>query len=110
MKLWQTKETLIHVESPKSYLYMMARNRGLNLLAKIARDKKLAEQAWANIAKFENYTNDPLEAKETVLLINEAVTKLPEKKQQIFLFENSFRLNDFFVSDGAFPRSDLWFI
>lgn len=83
LKLWETKATLTSIDYPKGYLFMMARNRTLDVLAKIGRDQKLIKQVWANIRQSEEYTEQVLQARESQKLIREAITELSEKKQQI---------------------------
>jgi RNA polymerase sigma-70 factor (ECF subfamily) len=72
------------VEHPRKYIYTMARNRALDQLGKIARDKQLRIQAWANITQCRNVTEELLNAKESRELISEAVASLPEKKRAIY--------------------------
>jgi RNA polymerase sigma-70 factor (ECF subfamily) len=62
----------------------MARNRALDYLASIARNKKAVEFVWANITASNNLTEELLEAQESRQLIYKAVSQLPEKKQAIF--------------------------
>ena len=84
LRLWQGRESLVNVDYPRKYIYVMARNRTLDLLAKIARDKQLIKDVWANLSEPDSVTENILQAAETEKLINEAVARLPEKKQTIF--------------------------
>jgi RNA polymerase sigma-70 factor (family 1) len=84
LRLWQNRENLVNVDFPRKYIYVMARNRTLDLLAKIARDQKLMREVWSNLSEPDNVTENILQAAETQKLINEAVERLPEKKQVIF--------------------------
>lgn len=84
MKLWENRAALARVDHPRKYIYTMARNRALDQLSRIARDKRLRTQAWANISQGHNVTEDLLNAKESGELISEAIASLPEKKQAIY--------------------------
>lgn len=84
LRLWQNRDNLINVEFPRKYIYVMTRNRTIDLLTKIARDQRLMREVWNNLSEPDNVTEDILQAAETQKLINEAVDRLPEKKQTIF--------------------------
>ena len=62
----------------------MARNRALDLLAALAKDKKAMQAIWANLSPLQNITEELLQAQESQRLINEVIAQLPEKKQAIF--------------------------
>ena len=84
LKLWENRAHLAEISYPKKYIYTMARNRALDLLTSIARNKKAAQMVWANIAASNNLTEELLQAQESQQLIYKAVAQLPEKKQAIF--------------------------
>lgn len=84
LKLWESRSTLTAVDHPQRYIFTMARNRTLDLLAKIGRNQKLVLQVWANMGQWEEPTEQILYAKESQQLINEAVAGLSERKQQVF--------------------------
>ncbi|MGV3529756.1 MAG: RNA polymerase sigma factor [Flavisolibacter sp.] len=83
LKLWQTRENLTTIEVPKSYIYRMARNRTLDLLAAKGRQAKLVSEVWANMKESEEVTAEILAAKESRELIEEAIRQLPARKQQV---------------------------
>jgi RNA polymerase sigma-70 factor (ECF subfamily) len=84
LKLWENREKLRQVDNPKNYLFIMARNRTLDLLTKISKDQKLMKQVWANITQQGSPVEEIIEAKESQKLINEALSRLSERKQAIF--------------------------
>lgn len=84
LRVWHSRERLKEVSSPKSYLYTMTRNRVIDALTNIAKNEQLARQVWINLSAAENPTHEWLEAKESITLINEAIKKLPLRKQEIF--------------------------
>ncbi|HXB08326.1 MAG TPA: RNA polymerase sigma-70 factor [Puia sp.] len=84
LRLWQCREKLADVEYPRKYIYIMTRNRVLDLLTKIARDEQLLKELWCRISEADNSTARLLEAGESQKLIQQALCLLPEKKQMIF--------------------------
>jgi RNA polymerase sigma-70 factor (ECF subfamily) len=84
LKLWENREQLTLVSYPRKYIYTMARNRALDLLSALARDKKAMQAVWANLSPLQNITEEVLQAQESQRLIHEVIAQLPEKKQAIF--------------------------
>lgn len=99
LKLWESRSTLTTIDYPQSYIFTMARNRTLDLLAKIGRNQKLIRQVWANIEHLEELTEQVLHAKESQKLINEAVAGLSERKQQIFALSRKEELSHDEIAD-----------
>lgn len=93
LKLWENRATLTEIDHPQKYIYIMARNRTLDLLTRIGRDQKLIKQVWANISQPENITEDALDERESHRLIKEAVSYLSERKQTIFQLSRYEGLN-----------------
>ena len=85
LRLWENRSKLGEVDFPRKYIYIMARNRTLDLLSKIARDQRLISEVWTNMSQSDNYLEDLLHAQDSQLLIDQAVSQLPEKKRAIFL-------------------------
>ena len=85
LRLWENRSKLGEVDFPRKYIYIMARNRTLDLLSKIARDQRLISEVWMNMSQSDNYLEDLLHAQDSQLLIDQAVSELSEKKRAIFL-------------------------
>jgi RNA polymerase sigma-70 factor (ECF subfamily) len=83
-KLWASRACLYDVEYPGKYIYTIARNKTLNHLTRVARDRRLQQQLWANVSQHGNATEDVLHAQESQRLINEAVDQLPAQRKTIF--------------------------
>ncbi|GAA0537838.1 RNA polymerase sigma-70 factor (ECF subfamily) [Chitinophaga japonensis] len=86
LKLWENRAQLAQVSYPRKYIYTMARNRALDLLSSMAKDKKAMQAVWTSISRFQfqNLTEELLASRESQELIYKAVAQLPEKKQAIF--------------------------
>jgi len=83
-KLWESRLQLTAVEYPGKYIYTIARNKTLNHLTRLARDRRLLQQVWANVSQSDNPTEDILQAQESQRLINEAISRLSLQQQRIF--------------------------
>jgi len=83
-KLWEVRASLAGVEYPVKYIFTIARNKSLNHLTKIARDRQLLQQLWVNISQFDNTTEELLQAQESQKLIREAINQLSPQRQTIF--------------------------
>jgi len=83
-KLWEIRAMLSNVEFPDKYIYTIARNKTLNHLTKLARDRQLLNQLWVNLSQTDNATEEILQAQESRRLISAAVSRLNEQRQTIF--------------------------
>lgn len=83
-KLWESRASLVTVEYPGKYIYTIARNKTLNHLTRLARDRRLLQQVWVNVSPASTITEDLLQAQESERLINEAIQQLTVQQQTIF--------------------------
>jgi RNA polymerase sigma-70 factor (ECF subfamily) len=83
-KLWEIRTDLVQVDYPGKYIYTIARNKTLNHLAKLARDRQLLQQVWLNVSQTDNSTEALLQAQESQRLIGEAINRLSLQRQTIF--------------------------
>lgn len=83
-KLWESRDRLAGVEYPGKYIYTIARNKTLNHLTRLARDRRLLHQLWVNISQHDNATQEILQAQESQQLISKAVSLLSPQRQTIF--------------------------
>lgn len=84
LKLWKGRSNLSAVISPQKYIYTMLRNQVLDHLTRMARDKKLRDQAWANIQAEGDYTEQAILAAETDGIVRKALQQLSPRKQTIY--------------------------
>jgi len=83
-KLWESRATLDTVEYPAKYIYTIARNKTLNHLTRLARDRRLLHQQWVNVSQHDNTTEELLQEQECRQLIDKAISLLPPQRQTIF--------------------------
>jgi RNA polymerase sigma-70 factor (family 1) len=83
-KIWESRDGLANVEYPGKYIYTIARNKTLNHLTRLARDRRLLHQLWVNVSQQDNATQELLQAQESQQLIGKAVCQLSLQRQTIF--------------------------
>ena len=90
LKIWTNRETLVNVSNFKAYLFVISRNQALNELKKILRELKRhhsLDDQHTNLWQEDNTQQD-----EQYLLMDEAIRKLPERQQQVFVLSRYERL------------------
>lgn len=83
-KLWESRAGLTSVDFPSKYIYTIARNKTLNHLTRLARDRRLLQQLWVNVSQQENPSEELLHARECQELISKAISQLSPQRQTIF--------------------------
>lgn len=84
MKLWANREQLPLIVNPANYIFIIARNKTLDHLRKIAQQQKLVDHVWANISSVADALDLQLDARESQQLINAALSRLTEQQRTIF--------------------------
>ena len=83
-KLWESRASLASIDYPAKYIYTIARNKTLNHLTRLARDRRLLHQLWVNVSQHDNTTEELLQAQECRQLIDKAISMLSPQRQTIF--------------------------
>lgn len=84
LKLWTSREQLPSIDHVGNYIFMIARNKTLDHLRKIAQQQRLLDQVWANVTMPADGIEQQLDARESQQLINKAFAQLTEQQQTIF--------------------------
>ena len=84
LKLWQAAPNLLHIDKPGQYVYTIARNKTLNYIRKISRDKKLIQQVWQYQADYDNHLLETLQYRDMNQLVKGALNRLSTQKQLIY--------------------------
>ncbi len=84
LKLWTNRDQLPPIVHPGSYIFIIARNKTLDHLRKIAQQQKLVDHVWANISNVADALDLQLDARESQQLINTALSRLTEQQRTIF--------------------------
>ena len=93
VKLWVRHAELAEVNNVQAYLFTMASNRTIDHLRKVSAESRMIANLWARIAKFQESTEEAINAKECNDLINQAVVQLSPQKQKIFRLSRYEGLN-----------------
>ncbi len=84
LKIWKNRLNLANIQLPQKYIYTMTRNQVFDHLSRVARNKRLHEQVWANIHESGDYTEQAVLAAETANIVQKAVNGLSSRKQSIY--------------------------
>lgn len=84
IKLWSNREHLSGVESPRHYIFTMARNKAVDFLRRAALDSRMRRHLWESIKEFRSSTEEQVFANDKSRLIDEAIYKLSHQKQTVF--------------------------
>jgi RNA polymerase sigma-70 factor (family 1) len=84
LKLWVNREGLAAIESPRHYIFAIARNKAIDHLRRIALDLKMRQKLWESINELSDSTEEQVFANDSARLINEAIYKLSVQKQAVF--------------------------
>jgi len=84
-KLWLQRENIDIEKSFKSFLFTIAVNLVYDHFRKIAKDRKYAQSVLETAVDYYTHSEEALENKESMKLINEAIDLLPPQRKQIFM-------------------------
>jgi len=82
--IWQKRDNLPNIEHPRNYIYTIVRNKTYSYLSRVAKNKKLLVQLWANMQIESNNIEDLSDLKDSEMLINNGLQNLSQQKQKIF--------------------------
>jgi RNA polymerase sigma-70 factor (family 1) len=84
LRLWTNRAQLPDIERFDNYIFMIARNRTLDHLRKVALQQRLIDQVWANISETTEEPAQQLDVRESKQLIHQALEALSPQKQTVF--------------------------
>ncbi|HTD42305.1 MAG TPA: RNA polymerase sigma-70 factor [Mucilaginibacter sp.] len=84
IKLWLCREMLDQVENLDAYIYVIARNKSLNHLRKVAYDLRLLNELKSFIPDEYSNTEDRIAVKDYELLLTNAVNSLSPQRRQVY--------------------------
>jgi RNA polymerase sigma-70 factor (ECF subfamily) len=84
LRLWTSRAQLPDIERVDNYIFMIARNRTMDHLRKVALQQRLIDQIWANISETSEEPAQQLDVRESKQLIHQALEALSPQKQTVF--------------------------
>lgn len=90
IRLWEKRENLSLVHSLNVQLFRMARTIFIDELRKAARSRRCLNELKQ---KTEDFTEDALEEKETLQLVNNAIESMPPVRKQVFIMSRAHHLS-----------------
>lgn len=90
LKIWLGREKLYTIESMSNYLFILSRNQTLNYLRKKANDE-LRFKTWEKETDLSG-NNDTEQIEAFRLVIDQAISRLPEQQQKIYRFSREQKL------------------
>jgi RNA polymerase sigma-70 factor (family 1) len=84
IKIWTSRGSLLQVESPEHYLFVIAKNKVVDFLRRIALDRNMRQHIWSALSEARNDVEENSDARECEALIHEAVGNLTPQKQIVF--------------------------
>jgi len=84
IKIWSNREQLLHIQSFKSYLFVVARNHALDYLRAAFRSDVAMKEIVQSFVAQRSTTEEALLEKEYVKFLNRILEALPERSRMIF--------------------------
>jgi RNA polymerase sigma-70 factor (family 1) len=85
LKIWENRRQLDPTQSFRSYVFTITRNHILNLLARSAREAKIAQEILASFREVaHNNTENEIVYNDYQQLVQQAIGQLPPQRRQVF--------------------------
>lgn len=85
VKVWEKAADIDPALSFQSWIFTITRNQLLNTIKRSSTEKRILAEILAQTIPISDYTNESHQSNETAVLLNEAITKLPNKRRHIFV-------------------------
>jgi len=85
LKIWLKRKNITNPSTFNAYIYTMAKNMIFNNLKRNVYRKKYNSYLYANHAAHQNDTENEVLYEETKLRVEQALSKLPKKRREVFL-------------------------
>lgn len=84
IKLWTIRHQFDDIRNMEDYLYKMVRNKVLDVLRQLAKDRKLRAEYFNDHQWEESRTYETIVAKEYAFALSEAINQLPPQRRIIY--------------------------
>jgi len=85
VRIWISRHALDRVEIPDSYLFIIARNRALDHISGVVKERSLFVSAGDSFDEVDNSTEERILFRESKRLIDEAIGQLPAQQKKVYL-------------------------
>ena len=89
IKLWESRASLVSLDTPEAYIFSMARNKAIDHLRKVARETSLIPAIKQQLQACSNEIEDRFDAADLRLMIEEALQELSPQKREVFRLRNN---------------------
>lgn len=93
LAFWELRDKLERVNSIKSYLFVIARNRAFKRFQSSLRQTDYLESVIARYSEADDYVVQQLDSKDLSRLIDAEIEKLPQKMREIFILSRKEHLS-----------------
>lgn len=94
LKIWLHRSKINNPETFSSFIFTITKNALLNLIRSNAKNQAFKEEFSKRIISSEYVTQNQIEFKEIKTAIDQIVSKLPEKRQKVFLLSRNEGLSN----------------
>lgn len=84
LKVWFGRDRLKNIDSFGAYLNILVRNHSFNLLRQAAQQQKTTQQMRLSLSDQDNGTQQVLDYRETVRMLDEALELLPDQQRMVY--------------------------
>jgi RNA polymerase sigma-70 factor (ECF subfamily) len=84
LKLWEHRRSIAEIDNMDAWLSRVVRNKLTDFLRKAAADDRLRASLWRKVQHVQNDAAQPLEVKESDMLMHEAVEQLPDQRKIVY--------------------------
>lgn len=84
LKIWEHREELKSINNTDAWLTRIVKNKLVDFMRKASADDRLKATLWREIGNSRNETEEIIEAKESGILIQEAVDELPPQRKLVY--------------------------
>lgn len=84
LKLWEHRHSISEIKNMDAWLSRVVRNKLTDFLRKAAADDRLRASLWRKVQCRQSDTEQPLEVKESDMLVHDAVEQLPDQRRIVY--------------------------
>jgi RNA polymerase sigma-70 factor (family 1) len=85
LKVWFGRARLKSIDNFGAYLNILVRNHSFNLLRQTAQQKKSSQEMRLSLSDEDNGTQQMLDYRETVRMLDEALELLPDQQKMVYI-------------------------